>query len=165
MPQKNDRLRKRKDELMADETFIINDRDTKEIVWKCTSLQRSGFKADILGMLSDKLPKDYIILDYRHSETIPSPAYCGPVIFVKARKKSESELFAERMEYFIGNLGTQNYENPYKKLKPLKGHCSECDQKVKGWKPVFGAFAPEWWASVREDPGTGHKLTCSKSSE
>jgi len=48
-----------------------------------------------------------------------------------------------------------------------EGKCPECKQIVKGWKPVFGSFAPEWWESCREcgiDPATGHLLSCSNKS-
>jgi hypothetical protein len=44
-----------------------------------------------------------------------------------------------------------------------KGECPECGRKVAGWKPMFGAFAPEWWATMREngiDPATGHTAGC-----
>lgn len=46
-----------------------------------------------------------------------------------------------------------------------RGECLECGCKVKDWKPAFGTFAPEWWATMHErgiDPATGHKTTCSK---
>lgn len=45
----------------------------------------------------------------------------------------------------------------------VEGKCPECKRMVKGWKAVFGFFAPEWWASMREvgiDPATGHLQTC-----
>lgn len=45
------------------------------------------------------------------------------------------------------------------------GNCPKCGQKVAGWKPVFGVFAPEWWETMREngiDPATGHKADCSE---
>lgn len=45
-----------------------------------------------------------------------------------------------------------------------EGKCPECKRIIKGWKPVFGSFAPEWWATMRErgiDPGTGHLSSCS----
>ena len=44
-------------------------------------------------------------------------------------------------------------------------YCPDCRQKVGGWKPVFGALAPEWWATMRErgiDPATGHKKSCRR---
>lgn len=34
-----------------------------------------------------------------------------------------------------------------------------------GEGPVFGALAPEWWATMRErgiDPATGHKKSCRR---
>ena len=49
----------------------------------------------------------------------------------------------------------------------LKGECPECGNVIKGWKPVFGSFAPEWWATMREhniDPATGHSDSCSNKS-
>jgi hypothetical protein len=55
-------------------------------------------------------------------------------------------------------------EERVRKLEALaRGECPECGRKVAGWKPVFGAFAPEWWATMREkgiDPGTGHAADC-----
>lgn len=47
------------------------------------------------------------------------------------------------------------------------GHCPKCERKVRGFKPMFGAFAPEWWATMRErglDPATGHKEGCAWSN-
>jgi hypothetical protein len=47
----------------------------------------------------------------------------------------------------------------------VRGECPECGRKVKDWKPMFGAFAPEWWATMREqgiDPATGHRAICSR---
>ncbi len=47
------------------------------------------------------------------------------------------------------------------------GKCPTCKQFVKGWEPVFGFFAPEWWASCREsgiDPASGHLLSCTNKS-
>ena len=44
------------------------------------------------------------------------------------------------------------------------GYCPKCERKVRDFKPVFGSFAPEWWATMREnglDPGTGHKQGCT----
>lgn len=49
----------------------------------------------------------------------------------------------------------------------LLGSCPECGNRIKGWKPMFGSFAPEWWATCREqgvDPATGHSLKCSNKS-
>lgn len=43
------------------------------------------------------------------------------------------------------------------------GMCPFCEKQIKGWKPVFGSFAPEWWATMREkgiDPATGHLESC-----
>ncbi len=43
------------------------------------------------------------------------------------------------------------------------GLCPFCGQRVKDYKPVFGYFAPEIWATQREngvDPSTGHKKDC-----
>lgn len=43
------------------------------------------------------------------------------------------------------------------------GLCPFCERQIKGWQPVFGAFAPEWYATQREhgiDPSTGHAGTC-----
>lgn len=44
-------------------------------------------------------------------------------------------------------------------------YCPDCRQRVGDWKPVFGALAPEWWATMRErgiDPATGHKKSCRR---
>jgi hypothetical protein len=44
-------------------------------------------------------------------------------------------------------------------------YCPDCRQRVGGWKSVFGALAPEWWATMRErgiDPATGHKKSCRR---
>lgn len=58
-----------------------------------------------------------------------------------------------------------------KKVEELElkvdGKCPECKRKIKGWKPMFGAFAPEWWATMREngiDPATGHLASCRSKS-
>ena len=43
------------------------------------------------------------------------------------------------------------------------GLCPFCECNIKGWEPVFGSFAPEWWTTQREkgiDPATGHEATC-----
>ena len=43
------------------------------------------------------------------------------------------------------------------------GLCPFCEHSIKGWKPVSGAFAPEWYETMREhgiDPSTGHKADC-----
>lgn len=43
------------------------------------------------------------------------------------------------------------------------GLCPFCERNIKGWKPMFGSFAPEWWATQREkgvSPATGHKESC-----
>lgn len=49
-----------------------------------------------------------------------------------------------------------------------RGECQECGQRVAGYKPAFGSFAPEIWATMRErgiDPVNGHEVTCgSKGS-
>lgn len=45
----------------------------------------------------------------------------------------------------------------------LLGICPSCKQSVKDWKPASGAFAPEWYATMRENninPSTGHKTSC-----
>lgn len=42
-------------------------------------------------------------------------------------------------------------------------YCPDCRHRVGDWKPVFGALAPEWWATMRErgiDPATGHTKSC-----
>lgn len=44
-----------------------------------------------------------------------------------------------------------------------RGECPSCGRKVRGWKPLFGAFAPEWWATMWENginPSSGHKTGC-----
>jgi hypothetical protein len=44
-----------------------------------------------------------------------------------------------------------------------RGECPDCGRRVKDWKPMFGSFAPEWWATMREhgiDPATGHNANC-----
>jgi len=43
------------------------------------------------------------------------------------------------------------------------GLCPFCEKPVKGWKTPFGAFAPEAWATLREqgiDPSNGHHESC-----
>ena len=48
-----------------------------------------------------------------------------------------------------------------------EGKCPVCKRVIKGWKPVFGYFAPEWWATMREngiDPGSGHTASCNNKS-
>ncbi len=48
-----------------------------------------------------------------------------------------------------------------------QGRCPECKRFVSGYKPPSGTFAPEAWASLREegiDPGTGHLFSCSRKS-
>lgn len=45
------------------------------------------------------------------------------------------------------------------------GRCAECGEKVNGWNAPVGAFAPEAFATLREhgiDPGSGHRLSCSR---
>lgn len=47
----------------------------------------------------------------------------------------------------------------------LLGKCPFCSRPVKGWKPVFGYFAPEWFATMREngiDPSSGHRANCAQ---
>ena len=43
------------------------------------------------------------------------------------------------------------------------GKCPFCERNIKGWKPLFGFFASEWWATMNEDGidgGSGHLKTC-----
>jgi hypothetical protein len=43
------------------------------------------------------------------------------------------------------------------------GLCPYCENPIRGWKPVCGFTAPEWYATMREigvDPFTGHKQSC-----
>lgn len=52
-----------------------------------------------------------------------------------------------------------------RKLRELSEPCEGCGEKVEGWKPMFGSFAPEWWDTLRRrgiDPATGHKTNCSR---
>lgn len=45
-----------------------------------------------------------------------------------------------------------------------EGKCPECGQATRGYKPTFGALAPEIWATMREsglDPVTGHRVGCT----
>ncbi len=45
----------------------------------------------------------------------------------------------------------------------LNGICPECNQKVRDWRPPSGAFAPEVYATLREqgiEPSTGHVAGC-----
>lgn len=47
-----------------------------------------------------------------------------------------------------------------------EGKCPECEHRVRDFKPVFGSFAPEIWATMREegiDPANGHRQGCSLS--
>jgi hypothetical protein len=54
---------------------------------------------------------------------------------------------------------------PVRRLEAAtRGECPSCGARVAGWKPMFGAFAPEWWESQRErgiDPATGHRADCA----
>jgi hypothetical protein len=46
------------------------------------------------------------------------------------------------------------------------GKCPECGQATQNYKPPLGSFAPEAFATLREqgiDPSTGHKCGCSLS--
>lgn len=76
-------------------------------------------------------------------------------------------LLVTPQEYFIENLEVQKspQDATLKIIKQVaKGVCPECGNKVKGWKPMYGRFAPEWWESMRErgiNPATGHAQTCS----
>jgi hypothetical protein len=66
-------------------------------------------------------------------------------------------LAIERIERLEHDLKNVSYD--------AKGLCPECGRPVKDWKPPFGSFAPEAWATYREmgiDPTTGHKETCSR---
>jgi hypothetical protein len=60
---------------------------------------------------------------------------------------------------------TEELEKRIKELEmKADGKCPECGRVIKGWKPVFGFFAPEWWGSMREqgiDPATGHSASCN----
>ncbi len=45
----------------------------------------------------------------------------------------------------------------------VNGVCPECLQYIKNWKAPVGSFAPEAWATLREngiDPSSGHGLRC-----
>lgn len=45
----------------------------------------------------------------------------------------------------------------------ILGKCPECKRQVKDWEAPSGSFAPELWATLREqdvDPSTGHKNNC-----
>lgn len=46
----------------------------------------------------------------------------------------------------------------------VKGECSDCGAKTREYKAPSGYFAPEAFATLREegyDPCTGHKMSCS----
>jgi hypothetical protein len=45
-----------------------------------------------------------------------------------------------------------------------QGKCPGCGRETRDYKPVFGSFAPEAWATLREmgvDPQTNHRFDCS----
>jgi hypothetical protein len=58
----------------------------------------------------------------------------------------------------------EEYEAKINELEmKVNGICPTCKEEIKGWEPVFGSFAPEWWQTMREqgiDPATGHKSDC-----
>jgi hypothetical protein len=45
-----------------------------------------------------------------------------------------------------------------------QGKCPGCGRETRDYKPAFGSFAPEVWATLREmgvDPLTNHRFDCS----
>lgn len=146
------------------EIIDINPGKTREIA---NSYYRSGRNDKALeALINDNIPDNYILNEYYHISVLNSD--CDfPIIRCKVRKKSEDEIYKEQLEYFIGNLGTIEVCKDKKIEKQLtllsEGRCLDCGMPTKDWEPMFGSFAPEWWASMRErgiDPATGHKFTC-----
>jgi hypothetical protein len=130
-------------------------------------------KRSVEGMILKNIPNDYTILKWHYIENnMPTTDRFipGPIIHCKVRKKTEGEIYNEQLEYFINSLGTIESSQDIRLEKRLtmlsEGICSGCGQKTKDWEPVFGSFAPEWWATMREngiDPATGHKLNCKRN--
>jgi hypothetical protein len=146
------------------EVLEIDSKTTSELLdlakyWRWNS---SVFERNI----TSRIPDNYNVISFVFQGG-PSADGTDPKILVKVVKKSEDELYKEALEYFIENLGVTTHKNPEdEKLKLVsEGRCLSCKMKVKGWEPMFGALAPEWWASMRErgiDPATGHKLNCGE---
>lgn len=63
----------------------------------------------------------------------------------------------------VEELANQNAEQ----ASLLAGECPECKRQIRQWKPPLGSFAPEAWATLREngiDPANGHMERCSRKS-
>lgn len=73
---------------------------------------------------------------------------------------------AEYTECFDAFMARQPADPPKPEPPPFQNdYCFNCGRRVGGWKPMFGALAPEWWATMREqgiDPATGHFLSCGR---
>ena len=85
--------------------------------------------------------------------------HSGEYVLWSDVEKMKAELEAqipekriERLERMLGLLS--------------EGKCPECQQKTIDFKSPTGSFAPEAFATLREqgiDPTTGHKFGCSRS--
>lgn len=80
---------------------------------------------------------------------------------------------AEDAEAAIRELGPKLPESRIDRLEKAlglfeEGRCPECECAVRNWKPPVGSFAPEQWETLKErgiDPGTGHRITCSRANK
>ena len=78
---------------------------------------------------------------------------------------------AEEAQKVIDDLEVQIPEKRILKLERAlglvsEGRCPECERMVRDWKAPTGSFAPEAWATLKEngiDAHTGHKFTCSRA--
>ena len=74
---------------------------------------------------------------------------------------------AEYMQNRAQRRGEQPMSKPelsqHQRDLMLMGLCPFCEQQIRGWEPVTGFCAPEFWASCDDrgiDGGTGHKKSC-----
>lgn len=71
---------------------------------------------------------------------------------IEALQNRVPEIRIERLEKALGLVSN--------------GCCPECGKHTDNWKPEFGSFAPEAWATYKEngiDGATGHLFTCSRA--
>lgn len=74
----------------------------------------------------------------------------------------------EAMEHLLRDLDSPSSTEWLDDIRPEERHlyCTECRRRVGDYKsegPLGHGFAPEWWATMREqgiDPATGHRRTC-----
>jgi hypothetical protein len=120
--------------------------------------------SEVLSMLTNKYP-DHDIKDVRITGGNLSVSCFDRRLEIYARPLSSDEILGRCLKHFISSLDVVGATHKTTTHHP--DECPECKRNIRGWKPVFGDFAPEWWATMREsgiDPSTGHLSSCTNKT-